>query len=276
MSLSTYASKKSRRSLQKVQTSGERLISWYQDVDISSIEFNEQQQERSHEAFLEWVGGDQTVTPIPNDIVLSSRSMLEREPENLSVVERKLYEVNPADREWLSGHFSGLPHYLTKYFANRYVSIFKKQGRFAANTFIREKMIPAHRRVLLVLEQYKQLPTTSKIALLSDAVDVESSPQQNNFKQVNQQASFDFEQAEKNRKPVRSKIIAELVEDELREMAFKIVSILIRYQTVLTQTIECETENGENIAALMVYKHCLLYTSPSPRDLRASRMPSSA
>lgn len=58
----TYASKKSRRSQQKVQTSGERLISWYQDVDIRSIEFNEQQQERAHEAFLEWVGGDQTVT----------------------------------------------------------------------------------------------------------------------------------------------------------------------------------------------------------------------
>lgn len=58
-------------------------------------------------------------------------------------------------------------------------------------------MVPAHRRVLLVLEQYKQLPTTSKVALLSDAVDDESSPQQNNFKQANQQASFDFEQAEK-------------------------------------------------------------------------------
>ena len=254
---STYASKKNRRSLQKVQTSGERLISWYQDVDISSIEFNEQQQERSHEAFLEWVGGEQAVTPIPDNLALSSRQVFDREPENLSVVERKLYEVNPADREWLSEHFAGLPHYLTKYFANRYVSVFKKQGRFAANTFIREKMVPAHRRVLLVLEQYKQLPTTSKVALLSDAVDDDSKPQQNNFEQANQQACFDFEQAEKNRKPVRSKIIAELVEDELREMAFKIVSILIRYQTVLTQTVECETENGENIAALMVYKQCV-------------------
>ncbi|MEZ9338711.1 replication endonuclease [Vibrio splendidus] len=254
---STYASKKNRRSLQKVQTSGERLISWYQDVDISSIEFNEQQQERSHEAFLEWVGGEQAVTPIPDNLALSSRQVFDREPENLSVVERKLYEVNPADREWLSEHFAGLPQYLTKYFVNRYVSIFKKRGRFAANTFIREKMVPAHRRVLLVLEQYKQLPTTSKVALLSDAVDDDSKPQQNNFEQANQQASFDFDQSEKNRKPVRSKIIAELIEDELREMAFKIVSILIRYQTALTQTIECETENGENIAALMVYKQCV-------------------
>ena len=29
-------------------------------------------------------------------------------------------------------------------------------------------------------------------------------------------------------------------------------------------------------ADLMIYKHCLLYTSPSPRDLSTSRMPSSA
>ncbi|MGF1710115.1 replication endonuclease [Vibrio kagoshimensis] len=242
MSSSNYASKKNRRSQQKVQTSGERLISWYQDVDINS---------------LEWVGGEQPITPIANDLVLSPRQITKREPENLSVVERKLYEVNPADREWLAEYFAPLPHYLTKYFANRYVSIFNKQGRFPANTFIREKMVPAHKRVLLVLEQYKQLPTTSKVALLSDAVDEESSTQQNNFEHANQQASFDFEQVEKNRKPIRSKIIAELVEDELREMAFKIVSILIRYQTVLTQTIECETANGENIAALMVYKQCV-------------------
>ena len=87
---SSYASKKNKRSPKKVQTSGERLIAWYQDVDTSSIEFNEQQQERSREAFLEWVGGEQAVTPIASDMVLSTRPALEREPENLSVVERKL------------------------------------------------------------------------------------------------------------------------------------------------------------------------------------------
>ena len=43
--------------------------------------------------------------------------------------------------------------------------------------------------------------------------------------------------------------------------------------------------NVDNIAAAMIaggidnmekYKYCLLYTSPSPRDYAASRMPSSA
>ncbi|WP_246859784.1 replication endonuclease [Vibrio crassostreae] len=253
----SYASKKSKRSQQKVQTSGERLISWNQEVDINSLEYSELQQQRSHEAFLEWVGGKQAVTPLPDDFVVAFRQGPEREPENLSVVERKLYEVNPADREWLSGYFADLPYYLTKYFANKYVSIFKKNGRFAANTFIREKMVPAHTRVLLVLEQYKRLPTTSKVALMSDALDDEICTHQSHVEQSNWQLSFDFEQAEKNRKPVRYKIIAELTEAELREMAFKIMSILIRYQTLLTRTIECETKNGENIAALMVYKQCV-------------------
>ena len=30
------------------------------------------------------------------------------------------------------------------------------------------------------------------------------------------------------------------------------------------------------ILALVVFRHCLLYTSPSPRDLAQSRMPASA
>ena len=39
--------------------------------------------------------------------------------------------------------------------------------------------------------------------------------------------------------------------------------------------------DGERLAGLMTHKHdlygtCLLYTSPSPRDLSTSRMPSSA
>ena len=33
---------------------------------------------------------------------------------------------------------------------------------------------------------------------------------------------------------------------------------------------------GRGRHALELYRHCLLYTSPSPRDLSTSRMPSSA
>lgn len=68
--------------------------------------------------------------------------MLEREPENLSVVERKLYEVNPADREWLSEHFADLPHYLTKYFANRYVSILRSKAALPQTLSFVKKWYP--------------------------------------------------------------------------------------------------------------------------------------
>ena len=40
------------------------------------------------------------------------------------------------------------------------------------------------------------------------------------------------------------------------------------------ETLRVIQRNGENIVA--VNKFCLLYTSPSPRDYAASRMPSSA
>ena len=33
---------------------------------------------------------------------------------------------------------------------------------------------------------------------------------------------------------------------------------------------------GENVKAKAIRETCLLYTSPSPRDMRRSRMPSSA
>ena len=39
--------------------------------------------------------------------------------------------------------------------------------------------------------------------------------------------------------------------------------------TISTAHVEYETDNRH-------YAHCLLYTSPSPRDLSTSRMPSSA
>ncbi len=69
------------------------------------------------------------------------------EPENLSVTERKLFEVNPRDHEWRQQFFTDLPEYLTKYFAKRYIDLFKKDGSKIANTYLREKMQPASERV---------------------------------------------------------------------------------------------------------------------------------
>ncbi|ENM5889942.1 replication endonuclease [Vibrio mimicus] len=193
--------------------------------------------------------------------VLAERPVFDREPEGMSVIERNLYDINPDDHAWRKQYFAELPEYLVKYFATRYINIFKKKGkgggRAAANIFLRERMSPASDRVRMVLAKYKKLPTTQKVALLSEQHDdTEQSDfaQQDNSKA--EQIRFDFDKAEQNRKPVKSRILAELEQDELKEMAFKLSSIIISYQATLTSTIECDTEEGESMAALMVYRQC--------------------
>ena len=42
------------------------------------------------------------------------------------------------------------------------------------------------------------------------------------------------------------------------------------------QTILVPVDISEDVLTDNALKHCLLYTSPSPRDLSTSRMPSSA
>ena len=61
---------------------------------------------------------------------------------------------------------------------------------------------------------------------------------------------------------------------------FPIVKIVLEGETAITW-VEHEIENGErNLLAVknevLALENCLLYTSPSPRDKRQSRMPSSA
>ena len=41
-------------------------------------------------------------------------------------------------------------------------------------------------------------------------------------------------------------------------------------------TVEFDDEKSQAVAAIFDAYICLLYTSPSPRDMRRSRMPSSA
>ena len=193
--------------------------------------------------------------------VLAERPVFDREPEGMSVIERNLYDINPDDHAWRKQYFAELPEYLVKYFATRYINIFKKKGkgggRAAANIFLRERMSPASDRVRMVLAKYKKLPTTQKVALLSEQHDdTEQSDFAHQANSKAEQIRFDFDKAEKNRKPVKSRILAELEQDELKEMAFKLSSIIISYQATLTSTIECDTEEGENMAALMVYRQC--------------------
>ncbi|MGF1842474.1 replication endonuclease [Vibrio clamense] len=253
---SNYATKKERRSSKKLLTSGERLVAWNQDIDIHSLEYSELQQEKAQETYLEWLGCDQELQPVASDMVLSSRRVFDREPENLSVVERKLYEVSPDDHEWLSKYFSDLPSYLTKYFANRYVSLFKKEGRDIANTYIREKMKPATVRVRRVLVHYKHLPTTHKVASLSDdfADGEQNNTEQSSFNQPNGQASFDFDAIEKSSKPAKSKILAELEEEELRDMAFKLSTILTKKTQLIGIQKGKETEKEVDEALPGIYE----------------------
>lgn len=61
------------------------------------------------------------------------------EPEELSVLERKLFEANADDFQWAQSKIKDLPEYLTRYFVTRYISMLEKQGRKEANTYLREK-----------------------------------------------------------------------------------------------------------------------------------------
>lgn len=172
------------------------------------------------------------------------------EPDDLSVLERQLFEANPDDFKWAQSKIDKLPTYLTKYFVTRYISVFEKKGRREANIFLRERMGSAADRAIMVLRKYKKLPTTQKVALLSEDND---STEQNNFASK-EQMHFDFDKIEANRKPVKSRLLAELDKSELKEMAFKLSIIVVNYQALLTKDTDCDTPEGEEFAALMMYR----------------------
>ena len=56
-----------------------------------------------------------------------------------------------------------------------------------------------------------------------------------------------------------------------------IISVLIENEAgALSRVVGLFSARGYNIETLTVAPTCLLYTSPSPRDISGSRMPSSA
>ncbi len=186
-----------------------------------------------------------------------------QEPDDMSVLERKLFEANPDDFEWAKDKIQGLPEYLTKYFVTRYISVFEKKGRREANIFLRERMGPAADRAVMVLRKYKKLPTTQKVSLLSEELD---NTDQSDFTSAHPalekpQLRFDFDKAEKNRKPVKSRILAELELDELKEMAFKIGKIMnARFQIIsskLASITEAELEKDDTFCPVVEGYHQL-------------------
>ena len=58
-----------------------------------------------------------------------------------------------------------------------------------------------------------------------------------------------------------------------------LMTVVLHFATALSTIVVFRKEVGEILKGLLQFKyneHCLLYTSPSPRDQRGSRMPSSA
>ncbi|EKA5860780.1 replication endonuclease [Vibrio alginolyticus] len=172
------------------------------------------------------------------------------EPDDLSVLERKLFEANPEDFEWARERIKDLPDYLTKYFVTRYISVFEKKSRREANIFLRERMGPAAERALMVLRKYKKLPTTQKVSLLSEEF---SDTEQSDFAN-NKQAYFDFDKVDRNRKPVKSRLLAELEPSEIKEMAFKISVIVDRFIRLESDKYHAKTELGTTMAVVFTYE----------------------
>jgi hypothetical protein len=172
------------------------------------------------------------------------------EPDDLGVLERKLFEANPEDFEWAQERIKDLPDYLTKYFVTRYISVFEKKSRREANIFLRERMGPAAERAAMVLRKYKKLPTTQKVSLLSEEF---SNTEQSNFAQK-EQMRFDFEKVERNRKPVKSRLLAELEPSEIKEMAFKISVIVDRFTRLESDKYHAKTELGTTMAVVFTYE----------------------
>ncbi|ODZ06863.1 replication protein [Vibrio parahaemolyticus] len=214
------------------------------------ITFTTEQKRAASIACRQW--GHLHVYPqLPKAVeVLAERPVFDREPEGISVTERKLFEANPEDFEWARERIKDLPDYLTKYFVTRYISVFEKKSRREANIFLRERMGPAADRALMVLRKYKKLPTTQKVSLLSEEF---SDTEQSDFAN-NKQAYFDFDKVERNRKPVKSRLLAELEPSEIKEMAFKISVIVDRFTRLESDKYHAKTELGTTMAVVFTYE----------------------
>ena len=184
--------------------------------------------------------------------------------DDLSVQERRLFDVNPDDFEWAREFINPLPEYLTKYFVNRYVEIYKKnlsasnnqavsknKARKEANKFLNQKMgKELNARIGKVLDQYRNIPTTNKIASLKSRLETLKDEEQATFEpseQPQEQFKFDLEALEervKTKKPVKKRILAEMEIDELKDMAFTLSSAINQYFVELSggNKLEADTE----------------------------------
>ncbi|NUF27029.1 replication endonuclease [Gilliamella sp. ESL0254] len=86
-------------------------------------------------------------------------------PQGLSYSEIKLWQVDTEDHNFRANYFSGLPDFLSSYFANEYIKLFQTKSRKAANTFLRKTLGGNIKsRLDLVNKQYEFIkPSTLSI-----------------------------------------------------------------------------------------------------------------
>ncbi|NAW86590.1 replication endonuclease [Photobacterium halotolerans] len=145
----------------------------------------------------------------------------DRTPDDMTISERRLYKVNPADHEWRRQYFGDLPDYLARYFADRYIRIFEAEGRAAANVFLRTYMgEDLHHRISMVRHRYRHLPTFQKIAVMNDEVD------QSDFQHTQKARKGTLDKMmQKRSKTRRVRILAELDKEEIRSLAAQVADL---------------------------------------------------
>lgn len=194
------------------------------------------------------------------------------EPEKLTPTTRKFFNGNSASFDWVAKQTQDLPEYLIRYFATRYEDLCKKKGAREANLFILKKMKPAAKRSLKVLEQYKNLPNSQKVASINarlNALHDEEKDSDNPSHFVPpkvEQFAFDFEAIEKRvkkEKPIKKRILAEMEIDELKDMAFTLSNSINQYFISLSGNNELEAdcevtpemvERYETIVIILAYE----------------------
>ncbi|WP_434357371.1 replication endonuclease [Parasalinivibrio latis] len=180
----------------------------------------------------------------PETIEVPVRPTADRTPDDMTISERKLWDINPDDHNFRRQFFAGMPDYLTKYFADRYATIFTKEGRQEANTYLRKTMGgELQRRIRMVTEKYKNLPTVSKVALLSD--DTEQSDA-SHPKEAGKLLAM-MERAKPNR---REKILAEMCQDEIKDMAFRIAGLFEEHLRIQIENAPEQNTAEENAIAI--------------------------
>ncbi|CED59242.1 Putative phage gene [Moritella viscosa] len=96
---------------------------------------------------------------LPNYVQVTPAASKEFQQPEMSLIENAMFQSNPDldDHEWRKQFFGDMPHYLSRYFAERYNKIFKQKGRSAANLYLLKTVgKDINPRLQKVLDQYRR------------------------------------------------------------------------------------------------------------------------